>query len=165
MKINKSSAGISVRIGGLRLSVDWDKRKRNALHEQGVWTTANHREIPVTEMDDSHLVNTLKYLARQVRRATEKRMKPAGFISVWSYPEPQGEMAQDAYYQAAEYEDHVYYTPEEVAWSYLVRHPIIPHLIKEIQYRQLFEVTVLGVQVCYAKLDDLKNPWGTPGYQ
>jgi len=44
-----------------------------------IWTTRDGREIPVTEMTDSHLVNTYKWLKRQRDTAT----KYASFIQTF----------------------------------------------------------------------------------
>lgn len=57
------------------------------IPEPYIWTTAAGQEIPVTEMENGHLVNTIKYL----RRMLASKPDP------YAYGEPDGDAAQDAF--------------------------------------------------------------------
>lgn len=57
------------------------------------WTTNDGRKISVKDMEDSHLLNTIRMLQRGAR-ALQSRETAICFI----LGEPQGEMAQDAYH-------------------------------------------------------------------
>ena len=56
------------------------------------WTTRDGVMWLITDMTDSHLTNTLKYLHRNVEGFRDRML-----LEIASYPEPRGEMAMDAY--------------------------------------------------------------------
>jgi len=53
------------------------------------WTTADGTKIRICDMDDSHLLNSIRFLERYA----EARLSHE-FSAVFNFPEPQGEMAQ-----------------------------------------------------------------------
>lgn len=55
-----------------------------------VWTTAKGEKIPIEDMENGHLINTINYLKRR------HEMRIFGMVGG---PRPQGDMAQDAFDQ------------------------------------------------------------------
>lgn len=62
------------------------------LEELGIWTTKDGREISVSDMGDSHLINTIAMLQRN---AEVERIQTSVFYA--TCVGPQGEMAQDCF--------------------------------------------------------------------
>lgn len=58
--------------------------------ESDIWITRDKRQIPIAQMDDSHLLNTIRFLERNCVNHAEL-----------PYPTTNGEMAQ--YYAEIEY--------------------------------------------------------------
>ncbi len=91
--------------------------ERHKLWEQGIWVTKDAREIPVSEMDDFHLVSTLKFIvygASKIAKTIETRR------------------IQFDYYAEN-------YDWESVAQDIIVRMPIWSHLVDELKVRGIIE--------------------------
>lgn len=58
-----------------------------------VWVTRGEEFIPIAEMSDQHLRNTLRMIRRWMDRAEWQ------YMGTWGLPPPRGEMAQDAYWR------------------------------------------------------------------
>lgn len=82
----------------------------------------------IKDLNDDELVHALKNLiAMCLLRARAQR-------SIWSYPMPQGEMAQEAYYQACAEEDE---RGQLSAEDYLIEEPTFQRLRAEVKRRGL----------------------------
>lgn len=68
-------------------------------HDDTVWTTAEGDRIPIREMDDQHLTNTIRWMRRNQDRILARYR-----MSVPEYPMFNGEMAQYYAEQDWEYE-------------------------------------------------------------
>lgn len=66
-----------------------------ATAPKDVWVTKDRHHIFIKDLTDSHLSNILRYLFRNV-----ETYRLQAEIELMSYPEPQGEMAQMAYWGA-----------------------------------------------------------------
>ena len=60
-----------------------------------IWTTREGVEMEVSKMDDNHLLNTIRFLER--RHNAKRTNIDAYFVGPLAMP--QGEMAQDAFWQ------------------------------------------------------------------
>lgn len=97
--------------------------RRLVLYTIGVWTTHDGVEIPVGKMTTSHLCNVLCLLRTWARKKCNKmNVHP-------NSPEPQGEMAQDGYWQ--EFDRWLHYDLDDI----LGTHPFYQHLIRELNTR------------------------------
>ncbi len=95
-------------------------------HKNGIWVTKEGTKIPVAQMSDSHLINIFFMLEKKAESLS---------TTIWAYPEPQGEMAQDAYYNECLIEDEMGgpSSKEEV----LAKFPIYPFIVEELKRRGL----------------------------
>lgn len=89
------------------------------------WTTKDKRSIPIKEMTDSHLANTIAYLERTAPASQEIERENA----MIGYGMLQGEMAQ--YYAEQELDDLFEESPDE----WLARQPAYKALINEQKRR------------------------------
>lgn len=87
-----------------------------------VWRTRNGKSIPVADMTNRHLINTVKFLQRRLAEIAEA-------TAFWCHPfwGPQGEHAQDA----AEQEMEAMWEKEEILEAWVVE------LSAELLRRQL----------------------------
>lgn len=144
MKIIRRNHGLVVSLAsGVSLTLDWTARQRRQLHERGIWVTKDLQEIHVSRMSDTHLLHTLRFLERRALELSRRALvvQLAG-VTMLGYPEPQGEMAQDAYWQGME--EHCDETYERgwnaLALGLLAEQPIFKHLVHEAMERDLHPV-------------------------
>jgi len=89
------------------------KEKVRPKCTETTWVTREGEEIPVVDMEDSHLYNTVRFLRRKVAEriaSAEIEMKEVNDVLAWGPPAFQGEMAQ--YHAEGEY-----YTLFERLWT------------------------------------------------
>jgi len=149
MKITRQRTGIVIHLRDTRVIIDRAARYRRRLHEQGIWLTKDLKEIPVSQMENRHLLNVLRLLERVALEQAKREARPT-----ICYPEPQGEMAQVAYWHEVDWEEEYGIDYEHYAICLLLRQPIFPHLVREALHRDL------DIEVCGAPLADI--PLGRP---
>ncbi len=88
------------------------------------WTTKDKSKIRICDMEDSHLLNTIKFLERFAE--TERKLNMDFYITC---PQPNGEMAQMAF-------DNELSLAIESIWEDFTP-PIYDNLIKEKERRKL----------------------------
>lgn len=89
------------------------------------WTTKDKRSIPIKEMTDSHLANTIAYLERTAPAKQEIAQESA----MIGYGALRGDMAK--YYAGQELNDLFVETPDQ----WLARQPAYKALVKEQKRR------------------------------
>jgi hypothetical protein len=144
-KVTKRRAGWVIDIGDTRIIVDRSAHYRRRLHEQGIWVTKDLQEIPVTLMESSHLLNTLRWLERSAKRQVGHRCPTI------CYPEPSGEMAQEAYWNEVRWEEEHGVDTNFAALDLLLKQPIFPHLVREAKRRRI------SMLICGHPLADFNN--------
>jgi len=116
--IKKRDKQLVIRIGKLRVAIDWSDDKVWDLWGQGIWVTANGLKIPVQELKSSHLVNVANLIVRQAWTEASKTtwLRTTGLDSSFSIP---------------------MVSRIDIAQVLLEAHPIWPYLDHELTYRNL----------------------------
>lgn len=96
---------------------------------EAIWTTKTGDKIPVSKMDDSHLVNTIRF----VRRNYQAIMLHQAILCDSAYPDGEPDGAA----MAAESEARYAFSEAEELNDIQVRVPIYKHLVKEANKRKL----------------------------
>ena len=99
----------------------------------GIWITREGEEIPVSEMGDRHLVNSIRLMWRA---ASKKIGCLVGFYTMC--PEPHGEAAQDVFDSVVETVLNL--TQEDILDSF----PSWSHLVAECERRGISVEKIVG---------------------
>lgn len=94
-----------------------------------IWETKDGKRIKIKDMEDSHLVNTIKFLRRVAEHEIKSNQK--AFLG---FGYPQGEMAQDAYDQEERYWNEI--TEDELIGEHF---PCFDNMIEEGKKRKLLD--------------------------
>lgn len=102
---------------------------RKDIYKRGYWITADKQVLKISDLDENHLINIVRMLARNAYIRAQRR-------NPWLLPEPRGEMAQDAYWHAVDVWESEGGTLGDVLYI-LAGHPAWPHLTVELKRRDL----------------------------
>ncbi len=102
-----------------------DKERASLLTESGLWMTQNKELIPVKDMSDGHLLNTLRLLRRVANSHLDNQIK-----MYLNAPPLLGEMAQDAF-------DREFDELTEKDWKALYNEEALDVLLSEAHKRGL----------------------------
>jgi hypothetical protein len=117
-----------LRAHGVEISHDdLMEARKNLMKREPVWVDKRWRVHKIESISDSYLINIIKLYI--------KALKMSRKTSALAYPQPQGEMAQDAYWQAAEQEE--IYPHIEQVWDSIQRSNTWAVLMSEAFNRKL----------------------------
>lgn len=114
----------------IQISSELSDKTRAELHSEGYWVTKDFQVLHVSEMEDSHLLNTMKFLQRKIAAHCAKTR-----IFYLSCPEPHGDGAMDAFDMECSY----WLDGGDPESDLLERHPFYEHLASEMQKRNLWK--------------------------
>ena len=140
MKILKRPHGFIIELGDVSIIVDGAKRYRNQLHKRGIWVTKDLQEIPVAEMEDRPLLYAIRFVEARAMDRARRIAATSQASSTACYPEPNGEMAQDADWQEVAWEEERKLSElgvRAVALTLLLQEPIFKHLVHQCMERGL----------------------------
>jgi hypothetical protein len=111
------------------------RQKKLEMQQAGIWTMKNGQTIHISQMDDGHLMNTIRFIQRRAKKeadATRQRLNP------YRFPPPRGEYAQMAYWQGMDEHDALMELAPMVAAARVLKAvPIYQLMLDEVERRGL----------------------------
>lgn len=134
MKIDRQPHEITLHTKWFSVTLSRYRQKRLELQRQGYWKTGSGEIVHVRQMDDKHIMNTIKYIERRIYQEARRYTLPYPE----KYPPPRGEYAQELYWRGmAEYDALRELSHAAIVARLFDSQPILKHLWDEVGRRGL----------------------------